>query len=1048
MTSGEDAVLLQTMGWVDDFEDLPLAYEFGYAKGWHEVVSVDGDLQVTRLSSAASSSSALRTHMPPGTAANGFNITVVAYVSDVLGSTAATSLGADGAPLAIVSSPPEQVSVSSIRANLSSISSGGSSLVDPADSLRSAITLTALLEYVPGPTSRGEVADVLDLKEKIITCVAESYLAMDPTPAGLRVGTEALAGATASYAESGSINHTLLAVVSRTLEDMIGVSTQGGQVLESAPAVSLLKTVSVLLNESDATSPGSPNGADFTGENGTLKLLTSLGYAVAKGSEAGEHLDEISTGLVDLKAAKVAESSISSALVSTTGEDGTQVSFEGWSVPADAEDNSTFVVAVTNIGIADSEAGLKGITAINAWDTEGKAIRNLTFPLKLSHREVGIPPSTLGQVAPRCAYWSEVGSEWREDGLMVAAVNAAAEGTSEIACWTFHLSLFGVQEQSVSSQWVTIDQLTDTDVLLEYWAESWPSILFLVMVAALFLVPALLFHGQDLKHGVKERYIDCLRRSYLDRGRCSREDQPVQVRMRERARESHVDVDKSNQLESGYLRVHKISRTQQGQHLFKAAVESVFMNHAWRHLWDSPTDHFKKTLLTRSQHLVILLADWMSAVTLQAIFYGKSQFSVREKAEMTAATALFMIPTALVFPTLLRKANTPPSSVTLTRVRLLRRRRHVRGGQPLDDNHDSGSHHGRLMEAQREDFQATLAAARAKPRNPMRGSVAVNAASLLETPPPTEHRHVSSVFGQSASMTKSIALKTPSASTTPTGISANRTVVYADIVASQRAMVLLYLFLMLWTAVFVPTVLQAMRDAEERDQGNQHARLHGITASLGVVCALLCVFSAYGVALRRDDIMAQAMAFQAVVAPALVLCGAILFGSSFLLATGAMIGGLGTLVCAYFLRLQRKNELVLRGVCQADLITAWSHPSSAMHSAALVAQRAFSRTHQAQVRTVRALEFNVWLKQCERRRFSMFVLVNSVIYVVIVCLTYVNLVFAIKFDRSTCTDWLTTCVLALVVEATLQQPVVLLMTGVLGDFVEEGADIILEILDF
>lgn len=33
-------------------------------------------------------------------------------------------------------------------------------------------------------------------------------------------------------------------------------------------------------------------------------------------------------------------------------------------------------------------------------------------------------------------------------------------------------------------------------------------------------------------------------------------------------------------------------------------------------------------------------------------------------------------------------------------------------------------------------------------------------------------------------------------------------------------------------------------------------------------------------------------------------------------------------------------------------------------------------------------------------------------------------------------------------EATLQQPVVLLMTGVLGDYIEEGADILLEILDF
>lgn len=34
------------------------------------------------------------------------------------------------------------------------------------------------------------------------------------------------------------------------------------------------------------------------------------------------------------------------------------------------------------------------------------------------------------------------------------------------------------------------------------------------------------------------------------------------------------------------------------------------------------------------------------------------------------------------------------------------------------------------------------------------------------------------------------------------------------------------------------------------------------------------------------------------------------------------------------------------------------------------------------------------------------------------------------------------------IEAILQQPVVLLMTGVLGDFVEEGADFLLEVLDF
>ena len=60
-------------------------------------------------SSGASSSSQLQTHLPPGTAPNGFRITVVAYASDNLGATAATSMGVEGAPLALVSAIPDQV---------------------------------------------------------------------------------------------------------------------------------------------------------------------------------------------------------------------------------------------------------------------------------------------------------------------------------------------------------------------------------------------------------------------------------------------------------------------------------------------------------------------------------------------------------------------------------------------------------------------------------------------------------------------------------------------------------------------------------------------------------------------------------------------------------------------------------------------------------------------------------------------------------------------------------------------------------------------------
>ncbi len=47
--------------------------------------------------------------MPPGTAPNGFNVTVVSYTSDNLGATAATSRGSNGSPLAFLSTLPDEV---------------------------------------------------------------------------------------------------------------------------------------------------------------------------------------------------------------------------------------------------------------------------------------------------------------------------------------------------------------------------------------------------------------------------------------------------------------------------------------------------------------------------------------------------------------------------------------------------------------------------------------------------------------------------------------------------------------------------------------------------------------------------------------------------------------------------------------------------------------------------------------------------------------------------------------------------------------------------
>ncbi|CAM9632287.1 unnamed protein product, partial [Ectocarpus sp. 6 AP-2014] len=1024
MTSGEEKALLQTAGWADDFGDLPMAYEFGYAHGRLEVLSVSSELWVTMLSSGASYASLLHTHLPPGTASNGFNMTMVAYASDVLGSTAVTSLGADNEPLVLVSSPPDQVSLSSLRKNISSLSDQRGSLIDPADSLREAAMFSAILEYVPQPDTPEELAEIIELKETIVATVVEAYFALESTTAAVRAGAETLAGAFKSSAESGSNSNAAATVVSEAAGDMIERSALDGQVPESGAAVSLLQIVSVLLSMNDSSS----------GTEVSLDLLGSLGKAVALGSEAGENLDQISAESLDLQAAKISEASIQEALLNV-GNNGTRVSFEEWTLSPRVEDNSTVVIAVTSLSIFASE-GLASVTSINAWDTTGEGLHEFEFPISFSARTEGAEERRSREDVPVCVSLTNAGKQWVTDGIAVDSFHASRGGSTETACETYHLSPFALAvEDGLSAEWVPADLVPGAGVLRQYGAESWPAILFLVLVANLFLVPALLLYREDAKHGQDSFYDQILRELYLTRGRCSRQDQPVQIWIQERKRKAHQEVNKNNQLDSGYLRVHKITRSTRKDHLAKTIFGSVLMNHAWSHLRSSPTTHFKKTLLTRSQHLVLLLADWMSAVALQAVFYGKSQFSIRDKAQMTATTALFMIPTALVFPVLLRKTNTPPISGTVSNAGRDRHTLSKENSRSHAQHGLLGHHHPQNRKTSQDDEQKP--ALSTKPSSVVRGTV-VTKITLRDPPTLARRRHGKpSAFVHPPTVVESIG-----------GVSANKTAVYRDIIMSQRVIVALYLILPVWmAAIFVPMVVRVALEARSSVEGDPNALVHNLTASLGIICSFLCVYSAYGVGAHRAIAMAKAMAFQAIVAPGLVLCGAMLFDSDAGLATGAMISGLACLLCSYLTRLQRKNEQVLKGVCEQDLITAWSNPTLDMHSAAAVVQRSF-RMHLAVTRATRAVEFSTWLNNCKPQRSCMYILVNSIIYLTILCLTYTNLVFAARFDRSTCTDWLMTCVLAVMIEATLQQPVVLLMTGVLGDFVEEGADFLLEVLDF
>ena len=79
---------------------------------------------------------------------------------------------------------------------------------------------------------------------------------------------------------------------------------------------------------------------------------------------------------------------------------------------------------------------------------------------------------------------------------------------------------------------------------------------------------------------------------------------------------------------------------------------------------------------------------------------------------MIAATASFMIPIAVVFPALLRTANTPPSSATLSRARSSADKKEHRWHVLAGGEHGM-SEDARIFKAQQEDFHGPLSAGKA-----------------------------------------------------------------------------------------------------------------------------------------------------------------------------------------------------------------------------------------------------------------------------------------------------------------------------------------------
>ncbi|CAM9883907.1 unnamed protein product [Chrysoparadoxa australica] len=180
-------------------------------------------------------------------------------------------------------------------------------------------------------------------------------------------------------------------------------------------------------------------------------------------------------------------------------------------------------------------------------------------------------------------------------------------------------------------------------------------------------------------------------------------------------------------------------------------------------------------------------------------------------------------------------------------------------------------------------------------------------------------------------------------------------------------------------------------------------------------------------------------------ASALTLCGIFLISSSYWLAAATVTAGIMELFGLYGVLLMLKhNRSVLRLTVDFALVR-WSNPTPFQTDAIISIQAAF-RSHLARTRMIRLRELNIWLLECRREREALAALAYLGLAINTLGLLYCNLIFGVKFDDTTANGWLVTCFLSLCIEAFIQQPVVLLVVSVMGDFVEVLGSWVLEVV--
>ncbi|CAM9751965.1 unnamed protein product [Chrysoparadoxa australica] len=1051
VTALDDEITIVASLWSDDTEDMPLTYSFGYV---HGLSGVDGGGQVMPLSGKASNSNKWTGSLPPGLPIYANELSIVVTVRDQLNTMVISSTGADGNPVLVTSAINPATTSSDLISSLEGLDTAGLT-VEPEAALGQLVAVAGVAQVL----GEGQVEQ--DITTSLVASITTTSQRMDYSEeatgmlmSALSVATEGN-GALPAQASTGALS---------LIDDLLEQGTGAGVRMRVSSASDGLNCLASIMASVDsaASRRSLAEGSDSASFEAADVSASVDRLAIAATADAipAEAPLEISAGGISV-AASVGRQEEANQLSAGV----VKVNLSGEGDGAESVESEQVHMVLSALGDIDPlphNSSVAQSVSLSMYESSSRAaVTSLTAPVQLC-----FPIATTDLDKVDCTYWDEVKKEWRGEGLVITGVTVdQATNEATICCTSNHLTIFSAESsEGIQPEWNTVNLIDDASLLAAYGDGEGTLVLVFLGLLCISFGGLFLKFRQAASREVEAQWLDHeLHRIYLLKGHIPRARLPVDARTLQREKEwrdlhqlahmdakgkdfSNIDVAGEKSQGDAWLNSQydfleemeqKVTMKEADEHhvpaktVARTAAASIFFNHTWKELFSnsSRTLAEKQLSLPKHQMSVLLLCDLLYAMCLQAIFYGKNQFGIQDKAVMVLTSAVFMAPALLVYPRLFRWANCPPTSITL-------QQSWQRKVAMLHNETRISQRKAKLaaLEGQ-QDWAEPGMSSPASPESSVR--VKQMASRVIHVKQTDKAVHVPEDALDTQNRDESV---------------------YMDVQDTELWEELSNMHLALGTFLFTIIVATSMLTAvlvkqyvsQSDDSNTSFVAPNGLAPNLAISFSGSSCVMAVWLLLQLRGRHVKHIGFVrfwlCIFASGLAFTGIFLVESGGVTLTVA-VSGTGTLhlVALYWLRIMLRHMKACDRLAVDFAELRYQHPTAGQIRAATCIQSCW-RSYTACVRLVRARELHAWRHDCHIERRLLTGMAYTCLILNIILLLYCNLIFGIKFDRDTCLGWLLTCLLATIIEGVIQQPVVLLIVSIMGDFVEVLGQVLLEVL--